>query len=367
VARSLSQQLLHYLVDWRDSPWPIDWESLFGRNAPLSLEIGFGNGTFLAGQARSRPDRNHIGIELSWSAATRLFQRLEKAGVENARVLLIDAEAALQHLFLPESLTEVFANHPCPWPKARHGERRLFASPFLDLLTSRMRLGSRLTVVTDHAEYAQWLGEMLEGHPALTSCHPGIEAPELPGRQPTKYQRKAMAEGIPIHYFEWTKQAEPEGLIAPAHRDQVDGAGSRDARTWYDSMPTISLRGDYDRKLLLADFQPLTLRETVDNIEIAVRLSGAFRREEPPMWLVECFVSEGKLRQEFAIMVIERKANELFLKLSGLGRPHPTFGVKLAIAGLGRVLMENDPKLTIVHENLGAEALATARKSEVPC
>ena len=75
------------------------------------------------------------------------------------------------------------------------------------------------------------------------------------------------------------------------------------------------------------------------------------------MWLVECFVTEGNLRQEFAILVIERSPKELFLKLSGMGRPHPTYGVKRAIAALAKTLVENVPHLEVLHENLGPDAL----------
>ena len=91
MARPLSQSLQEHLIPWRELPWPLDWAGVFGREAPLSLEIGFGNGGYLAQQALERPDLNHVGIELSWAGATRLFKRLNKAGSTNAKALLIDA------------------------------------------------------------------------------------------------------------------------------------------------------------------------------------------------------------------------------------------------------------------------------------
>ena len=358
---------LEYVIDWRALPWPPDWNALFGREAPLCLEIGFGTGTFTAHQAAQHPERNHVAIELSWSAARRLLPRLWKRDLENVRVLLIDAKLALQHLFQPESLCEVFANHPCPWPKARHEERRLFTPAFLDILTSRMRMGSKLTIVTDHADYSQWVGERLHEHTALESCHPETEVADILDHMPTKYQLKAMAEGIPIHYFEWQKARAVEVQLPAPHRDVVDGTAPEERRTWLNSMPTISLRGDYDRNKLFGDSWPVTFQETIDNIPVVCRLESAFRREKPAMWLVECFVTEGNLRQEFAILVIERKQKELFVKLSGLGRPHPTYGVKRAVAALGKVLLDRTPGLSIVHENLGADALAGIGNARIPC
>src|SRR5262245_3260095 len=201
MARPLYRSLFESVVDWQRQPWPIPWSDVFTRAAPLALEIGFGNGAFLAEQARAHPERDHVGIELSWTSATHLFRRLQRAGVSNVRILLGDAEALVHHLFGPEVLCEVFVNHPCPWPKTRHVERRLLARGFLALLAERMLHGARLHVVTDHAEYARWLGEELGGQRALASAHAAIEAPAPAGRTPTKYQLKAMAQGIPIHFF----------------------------------------------------------------------------------------------------------------------------------------------------------------------
>lgn len=361
----LSSELARHILDWRGLPWPPDWGEIFGREAPLCLEIGFGNGAFMAKEAREHPGRNHVAVELSWSAARRLLLRLWKHDLDNVRVLLIDAKLALLHLFEEESLCEVFANHPCPWPKARHHGRRLFTPELLDVLTSRMRTGARLTCVTDHAEYAQWVAERFEEHDAITSCHGSSEVADIPGHLPTKYQLKAMAQGIPIHYFEWQKVRDPRAPIPPSHRDQVDGPEGDARRTWHDSMPSISLRGDYDRTSLFGDALPLTVQETVDNIPVVARLEEPFRREKPAMWLVEAFATEGNLRQEFAILVIERRPKELFLKLSGLGRPHPTYGVKRAIAALAQVLVENVPHLEVLHENLGPDALVPYRPALV--
>lgn len=350
MPRPLSLDLQRHVVDWRGLPWPLDWPALFGRRAPLDLEIGFGNGDFLVDQAVAHPERDHVGIELSWTAATRLFGRLHRAGVDNVRVLLADVEVALLHLFEPGSLARVQANHPCPWPKARHEERRLFAPDFLALVASRMELGAPLTIVTDHAEYAEWLGERLCAQTALASRHATTEVSELPGHRPTKYQLKAMAEGVAIHYFEWEKRAEPDRAPAPAHRDS--GRGGEDT----ESMPTVTLRGPYERGSLLKDALPRTGRETRDGVEVACKLAAVYRREDPPMWLVEALVSEGRLRQEFGILVLERGPEELLVKLSGLGRPHPTYGVKRAVAELGRLLVETNADLAVARENVGRDA-----------
>ena len=343
MARPLSTSLQVYVVDWQREPWPVPWNSVFGRGAPLALEIGFGNGSFLAEQGLARPERDHLGIELSWTAATHLFRRLQRAGQGNVRVLLGDAEALVRHLFAPGSLCEVFVNHPCPWPKSRHHGRRLLAREFLLCLAERMQPGARLTVVTDHAEYANWLGEELGSQSALVSSHASIEVPALAGRALTKYQLKAMAQGIPIHYFEWHKARTPRELPPPR------------AQPSETSMPTLTLSGEVANRELFRDFRPVLFRERHENVEVVVKFEAVYQRTDAPVWLLETLVQEDHLRQQFAIDVVMRGAS-LLLKPSALGHPHPTHGVKRAVWCAAQWLRSRHAGLEIRHESLGLSA-----------
>jgi len=339
--RPLSSVLHDYLLEWRAEAWPIRWAEVFGREAPLVLEIGFGNGQFLVEQALAHPERDHVGIELSWAAATRLLKRIDKHALTNVRMMLIDAEAALTHHFAPESLVEVFVNHPCPWPKDRHAGRRVLQPAMLTLLTDRMQTHAPLTVVTDHAEYAAWVSEILQAQEALVSLHEGAETLAIPGRNPTKYERKALARGIPIHYFEWRKDS-PLAAQAPTES--------------HPEMMSLTLRGPHEASSLLAGFEPQVFHERHDGIEVIVRFGAWYRRADEAGWLVEVLLMEDQLRQDFGLAIVPRGENDLLVKLSGLGLPHPTFGVKRAVWILGRWLTQRHPELELVHENLGAAA-----------
>ena len=338
----LSLSLQEYVVDWQRGPWPVPWDAVFGRGAPLALEIGFGNGAFLAEQALARPERDHVGIELSWTSATHLFRRLQRARLGNVRVVLGDAEPLVQHLFAPESLCEVFANHPCPWPKSRHVGRRLLTREFLACLAERMQPEARLSVVTDHAEYARWLGQELASQSALVSSHDSVEVATLPGRMPTKYQLKAVAQGIRIHYFEWHKVA---GVRAPSrlrpHPSEVP-------------MPTLTLSGEVAHGELFRGFRPALFRERHQGVEIVIRLEAVYQRTDAPVWLLETLVQEDRLRQKFGIDVVAREATVL-LKPSVLGEPYPTHGVKRAVWCAARWLSSRHGTLALRHESLGLE------------
>ena len=347
MSRQLSQVIHSHILPWRSMEWPVDWDGVFGRSAPLVLEIGFGAGEFLEEQALAHPARNHVGLELSWTSASHLLRRLEKRAITNVRVLLAAADVALDHLFTPASLAEVFVNHPCPWPKARHGDRRLIRPDFVALLADRMAPGARLTLVTDHADYAAWSTEVLEGQRALESCHATTEVATIPGRTPTRYQKKAMAQGIPIHFFEWRKVRPPDSLRPSPPVDPLD------------AMPSLTLSdrhaGSGEHPPLLADFASSTHVSTLQGVETVVRFVAAYAALADSSWLVETLVVEGRLRQEFGIQLIRHPQGDVLVKLSSLARPHPTHGVKLALWRMGQWLLEHHAGLELKHENVGRE------------
>ena len=342
MPRPLALSLTDWIVPWRERPWPVDWDAEFQRSAPLSLEIGFGNGEFLEREALRRPERNHVGIELSWTSTTHLLRRLDQGELPYVRGVLIEAELALQQLFTSGSLAEVFINHPCPWPKDRHADRRLIQPATLELLADRMVPEAPLLIVTDHPAYAAQIGETLEGQSSFGSAFGTTEVDAIPGREPTKYQRKAMAAGVPIHYFPWRRASGPSGPVPAPDRSPLD------------TMPSLTLHGSAPTDSLFAGFESTVYREEQAGVSIVVKLVGAYRREQADSWLVEALVKEDRLQQEFALEVA-RRDEKLLIKLGSLGHPRPTFGVKRAVWHLGAWLRAKHPALELTHHNLGAD------------
>lgn len=185
-ARHLS---LEPFLPWRQFRLPIDWPEQFGSRAPLEVEIGFGNGEYLARRAQQRPERNFIGIELEWASMQRALRHAARDKVDNVRLLLIDAHLAMQRLFSPLTLQRVYSLFPCPWPKERHAKYRLFSNSFLRFLNNRLQPDGDLFVVTDHKAYMLWVLEQIPGS--------GFEA-DWQVTEPhfhTKYERKWVASG----------------------------------------------------------------------------------------------------------------------------------------------------------------------------
>ncbi len=177
------------LICWQHVPRPAPWADQFGREAPLEVEIGFGNGEFLVRQAQTCPDRNVVGIELEWGSVQRALRKIAQAQVANVRLLQVDARIALEQLFVPQSLQRVYALFPCPWPKDRHIKHRLFSSTFLILLNSRLLPEGEVQLVTDHKAYAEWVFNQVPGTGFEVRCE------SIPPQFRTKYERKWHSQG----------------------------------------------------------------------------------------------------------------------------------------------------------------------------
>ncbi|MCB0018716.1 MAG: hypothetical protein KDE09_13075, partial [Anaerolineales bacterium] len=96
--------------------WPTDWAALFGREAPLIVEIGFGGGGFLVDLAQRRPDANIIGLEISRPALQKVALKLHKRGMEHVRLVQGGGLQLLWCCLAPDSLAEIYVNFSDPWP-----------------------------------------------------------------------------------------------------------------------------------------------------------------------------------------------------------------------------------------------------------
>jgi len=138
----------------------LDRKKAFGREAPLFLEIGFGNGTFLLEKACLVPENDFVGIEVYRPGIAKLLKGLEglegseRLSINNVRVYNHDAANVLMYCIPENSLDGVYILFPDPWHKTRHRKRRLINHMFCSLLLSRLRSGGSAVVATDYLEYA---------------------------------------------------------------------------------------------------------------------------------------------------------------------------------------------------------------------
>jgi tRNA (guanine-N7-)-methyltransferase len=192
--RALETLWPQYGLDYREEPLALT--ALFGREAPCTLEIGFGNGANLVALARAHPQRHYLGVEVHRPGVGRLLLALEQEALTNVRVVCHDAVEVLERQIAPGSLAEVLILFPDPWPKKRHHKRRLIQPAFIALAERALAAGGVLRLATDWQPYAL---EML----AHLGAAPGLRNLALDGgfvarpaeRTPTRFELRGTRLG----------------------------------------------------------------------------------------------------------------------------------------------------------------------------
>ena len=176
------------------APGPLDFPQVFGRTAPVVLEIGFGMGETTARIAASLPEHDFLGLEVHAPGVGALLKLLDEGDLTNVRVLRHDAVEVVRDMIAPGSLAGIHIFFPDPWPKARHHKRRLVQGPFVKLLASRLAPGGYLHCATDWEEYGQQMLEVLSAEPLLENTAAGFAM--RPDYRPlTKFENRGIRLG----------------------------------------------------------------------------------------------------------------------------------------------------------------------------
>ncbi len=185
---------------------PLDATTLFGKPSPLELEVGFGGGEHLAGQAAMRPDTGFIGCEPFLNGVVGALGHVQEGALKNIRIHMGDALDVLNRL-PGESLDRVYLLHPDPWPKARHAKRRFMNAGPLDRVAAKLKPGGEFRFGTDHPVYvahAMMIMNMRRDFDWQVST--SADFLTRPADWPeTRYERKARRLGHEVWYFRYLK------------------------------------------------------------------------------------------------------------------------------------------------------------------
>ncbi len=185
---------LEPLIHWQTQDHPVNWDAVFGRQAPREVEIGFGSGEYLVQRAQEHPDKDFIGIEPAWTSVKIALKRIHHLKLTNVRILFEDARIVLEHCFAQQSLERIYALFPCPWPKDKHVKHRLFCQNVLQLMNSRLTNTGEAYIVTDHEEFYDWI--------QVENTKTGFELSSklIPPSFDTHYERKWERHGQDAFY-----------------------------------------------------------------------------------------------------------------------------------------------------------------------
>ena len=199
-----------------DTLWPrygldttdavLDLDAIFGRRAPRTLEIGFGNGDHLAALAARHPERDFLGIEVHRPGVGRLLLSCEAQGSTNVRAICRDAVEVLDLCLPPASVDEVLLLFPDPWHKKRHHKRRIVQAPFIALVAKVLAPGGLFRLATDWEPYAEDMLARLNAAAEFENLAPdGGYAPRDVARAATRFERRGERLGHGVRDLSFRK------------------------------------------------------------------------------------------------------------------------------------------------------------------
>ena len=170
----------------------IDLAKLFAREQPLEVELGSGDGSFLAEYARLHPERNFIGVERLLGRIRKLDRKGRRAGLTNLRGVRIECSYFVEYLLPPGSAVALHIYFPDPWPKRKHRRHRLINERFPALARQALAPGGTVYLRTDDGDYF----EQIVGVFGADAGFQAVETPSELAALPTDFERDFTARGV---------------------------------------------------------------------------------------------------------------------------------------------------------------------------
>jgi tRNA (guanine-N7-)-methyltransferase len=179
---------------------PLDFESIYGRTAAVEVDLGCGDGLFLAALATENADRDFLGVERLRGRIRSACRKIERNGLTNARVMQFEIPYVVEHLLPPNSVAAFHLMFPDPWPKRRHASRRVISENLLVSLYQALRGNGTVRIATDESEYFRQITQLALRSP-LFAVNPD---PDWTGPA-TRFEQRFRERGLEIHRLELRK------------------------------------------------------------------------------------------------------------------------------------------------------------------
>lgn len=200
VRRLPLEELAPYLLAAPPTPGLLSWNTVFGNDQPVEIEVGFGKGLFLLTSAQARPEVNWLGIEIARKYQLFTATRLAKRQLVNVRLARADARLFLRDYVAADCCQALHVYFPDPWWKKRHLKRRVFTPEFAVQCARVLKPGGWLHVVTDVAEYFQVITDIVAQHtPLKRAASAESSLPDAGQEYLTNFDRKFRLEGRTIY------------------------------------------------------------------------------------------------------------------------------------------------------------------------
>ncbi|NOX36561.1 MAG: tRNA (guanosine(46)-N7)-methyltransferase TrmB [Calditrichaeota bacterium] len=315
---SLAKYLKYEIFPRQENQFPLPWTDIFGRSAPLYVEIGFGNGVFLINWAREQPEGNFIGIEISLESMAKAQKGIFQEGITNIRVIHEDARFALREFFADNSIRHIMMNFPDPWPKERHRERRALSPAFVQILGTVLESDGIFELVTDQEWYAQDAQELCQQFAFLA-----VEKVEKNPHRPvqTKYEKKWRQLGRDIFRLVARK-------VQPTTVERIIEGGE---------MPHVFIP---DIPITFEHIQSLENMQGEGPNQFFI-IKESYATPDGQKFLLLTITRDFDYQQKFYITVVARQ-NGWIAKLESTTQPYRTAAVKMAVQAVGQKLLSRN-------------------------
>jgi tRNA (guanine-N7-)-methyltransferase len=196
---SVPASLIYRPADWLE---PTPWAVIFGREAPVEVDIGAGKGAFLLAAAAAAPDRNFLGIERQLVRVRKVDAKARRRGLTNVRLVRVEAGYFVRYLVPAGSVAVYHIYCPDPWPKRRHRQRRLISPAFVADLHRTLEPRGWIKFSTDDRDYFEAAESVFRASGRFCERPAGVPPPGLV----TDFERMFSQQGLVIHRAQWQKQ-----------------------------------------------------------------------------------------------------------------------------------------------------------------
>jgi len=306
---------------------------LFGRAAPVVLEVGFGDGRFLSHLGRTHPEWNLLGAEISLGSVWRTYRRMKRDGIRHVRLYKGNAGFIVRDVVGHGTLSRVYVNFPDPWPRKKQWKNRLLQPDFFRTLHARLAAGGHLELTTDHPGYFEYA--LVSA--ARSECFSAQEGAPPEAALQTKYAQKWLGQGKPIFH---AKFRPIEGAnLAAAHTDapliqkipmqHALLSGRLPAHPTFEKQVHAFSGGHV---IMLEVFRKITAAGANAAADPAGdSASDSAAEHDQDSLLFKVVTEEPDLRQELLIQAWQRTPNTVHVSLQGFGEPLSTPAVREAV------------------------------------
>ena len=194
------------ILDITEFDLPLDISHLFKNRKKTALEIGFGEGEFINEIGTDFNNWNFLGIEIKYGRFKKAVRKMQRANLENVKLIHIDAELAVEQIFEINSFDHIFINFPDPWPKERHKKHRLISREFIINTWKIMKENALFEFTSDHFEYIE---HTIDNFKMLNNFQKVDDSEkmkyEFVNRPLTKFEKEFIEEGRNIYTLLYRK------------------------------------------------------------------------------------------------------------------------------------------------------------------